>query len=560
MPEPFSGAWRGLTQGLQLGGQVELMRERHAALEEQRKLRATQEQRQRLDVYLKSIQAVSQNPELYDSIAAALGPHGITLDPALKTAGEQGRAAQQTLMKLMTGTSIDALTPEERQNPYLPKVAFGSTPTAQVFVDSLKRGRNAQAVGAFRDTVKGYIDQGAPEHEAFQRGLLDHPEVMGLQGIQQAMPARPSFEQQERAGGRLQIQNLMDLWRRGRIDTGTLSDELLSTPGGREFLQAHPEISAQTEEGKALARKRGEYRALTEPVAPGVAPRDLAEVSPWQPAPVPESPFGVDLGLQVPPEAAAPLPSERGVVAPPVRGMDIEAERARLRQRPTDPYAAEKLGLQKREVELREREIVRKEEKDKQVREKVGATIKTMEAQALADAHRLFPGDEAHAVAQRQAYLEWTRNRVRGLQSLMAGDKGMDEIAADIEREIARIRGEIPPESPVKPQVEGFWSGVRQWFGGLFGGGEAPVPGPAPPAGAAPPTAPPVAPGAGPPPAGVPPRAALPGRQDPRRALPPPPQQTEPAALAEVKRLMARGHSRQTAIAAMKQAGWAVEE
>jgi hypothetical protein len=331
MPEPFSGAWRGLTQGLQLGGQVELMRERHAALEEQRKLRATQEQRQRLDVYLKSIQAVSQNPELYDSIAAALGPHGITLDPALKTAGEQGRIAEQTMMKLATGTPIDQLTPEERTNPYLRKIAFGSTPSAQIFVDSLKRGRNAQAVGAFRATVKGYIDGGMPEPQAFQQGLLDHPEVMGLPGIERAQPARPSFEQTERAGGRLQIQNLMDLWRRGRIETGTLSDELLSTPGGREFLQAHPEISAQTEEGKALARKRGEYRALTEPMAPG-APQDLADVSPWQPAPVPESPFGVDLGLEVPPEAAAPLPSELGAPAPPLRGMDVEAEAAGRRE------------------------------------------------------------------------------------------------------------------------------------------------------------------------------------------------------------------------------------
>src|SRR3989304_4378204 len=112
MADPWSGLAQGLTTGLGIGQKAAHEQERRDAAE--------------MGMYLKAHEILEKNPDAYEGISRVFAQRGMTLDPAFKQAGEQTRAARQSLGKVIESGTRDTLTPQERSNPYPFRAAAGS--------------------------------------------------------------------------------------------------------------------------------------------------------------------------------------------------------------------------------------------------------------------------------------------------------------------------------------------------------------------------------------------------------------------------------------------------
>src|SRR3972149_11124372 len=179
MADPWSGLAQGLTTGLGIGQKAAHEQERRDAAE--------------MGMYLKGYEILEKNPDAYEGISRVFAQRGKNLDPAFKQAGEQTRAARQSLMKVIESGTLDTLTPQERSNPHPFRAASGAPAFMGAFTKAMEKSRTMKDVGAFKATMDQYQAQGLPPHEAAQRALMDHPTVMGLSGVERALPARPCF-------------------------------------------------------------------------------------------------------------------------------------------------------------------------------------------------------------------------------------------------------------------------------------------------------------------------------------------------------------------------------
>ena len=201
------------------------------------------------------------------------------------------------------------------------------------------------------------------------------------------------------------------------------------------------------------------------------------------------------------------VPSPQPLATAPGRTVgDVRAAQVGLEAKAKDTdLAKRRVAAAEKNAQAHEANVTRMTARDKEMKERIGATLKTMEAQIVDTARRAFPDDPQKQLALAARL----RNRLVGFQAMLSGDKDAATIEQDIKAEVAKMKGEVAAieAGAPKAEVDGWFRRLRDSVAGTIGG-RAPKP-----AGAAPALGPPAA---------VPAPRALPGRGSAPAAAPAP--------------------------------------
>ncbi len=285
------------------------------------------------------------------------------------------------------------------------------------------------------------------------------------------------------------VKNLQEAYREARAaqvvadyERGALSREQasrsLAVLGKDPSKVFGTDYAADLARAQARGRTVGEYEALTQAAAPeaGLAPARRPSV------------FGLDLALDVgdlSPESAPP-PRTIGDVLAAQKGKEEQAkitplDLRRVAAAERQAAAAERrAGAAETSAETGRLDYRRKMDRDREVRDRVNAAIKTLEAQAVEIARKQFPDDPV----KQRALTEWLQNRARGLAAIATSDKSAADLEAEIQAQVKQLRGDLAQAFPeAKPAKEAQWWNPFSWFSrgaGAATSGEPARPAPAP--------------------------------------------------------------------------------
>ena len=530
----LSGVSQGLQGGLGLGLQGMQLQENR---EYRQQVLGQQKERQQLEVYMKGLEEVSKNPAAAQAVdqmfqRVGLGP----LDPGIVQMGQRTETAVAALGQAYARGTIDGIPPDVLGD--VTRVAGKQAHLAQMWKALVDRSLDEESRGQFVANYKALRESGKPDHEAFSQALLTTRGALDINKIKEARPVQPSFAEAQGLQQQPQINAILGALQSRQIDPPTAAAKLAELgPAGMAVIEKYPALSAHTSGLRAGAMEKGRLGVLAEPVE-GVNLSDVAPYSARPGAPVDAATWGgagagQESGTMLPPGAPGrtygDLKAEQMGREAQARVTDVDRQRLGYEgqrvgyegQRVANEQT--RLGYEGQRVDISRQEHERRATKDRELKERVGATLKTMEADAIARADQVFPtaGGDPTMIAKNRAFKEWLLTRTRNLNSMLASDRPPEEIEKEIAGAISRLNGELPDDlAEAKPAAEGWLT--RAWRTITGGGAKpaAPAPAasaPAAPAAAAGPITPRRLPGR--PAPAAPPPAAQGGQQAPADAL-----------------------------------------
>lgn len=426
----------------------------------------------RLGRALSAITAVHKAPELADQYRAVMGSDF----PDVSNITDQATRARTALSRFATSRDPNDLTPESG-NPYLAHYLQADPRLSKLVQETADRRALADEQKDFQGRVADLTAKGLSPAEAQRRAMTD--------GSYLHLPKAWGFRFRDAVGAPVSADKELE-----RDDLKTAGEALpenmrsFASPGGLKLLPHVPSVQGE------IARARGLGRAVGEAQAPYM-PLGLAEIIDTANGrfdnALPErsgdrlpltGAFGNARRGEPPPVAVGPGPVPAFLPGRPrtVGDAQAETERRKAEARET-PHKLEtdaaRLDLQRRGVVARERsvdisgqEFERRRQRDADMKAQLGATIKTLEAQAVDIARTTFP----HDPVKQRAFTEFLQGRVRGIGTLAAAKDAEREggIEAVIAREVQRLKGDVTQAIPEADQAlsAATWWNPATWFGG----------------------------------------------------------------------------------------------
>ncbi|HYE89419.1 MAG TPA: hypothetical protein VEA38_00310, partial [Terriglobales bacterium] len=490
---------QGLAQGIQSGTTM-FQNERRLTLEEQARAGVL------LERQLKLVEAMDAHPDKAAAIAELGKRHGIDVSAlATPSAVDPERA----LIKLQAG-GITSLS-EDEQKALVHGARRDKSGVFRQSVSKALEGLRTDREGtAFTAAVQAYqaANPGMSYEDASAQVARTKPEYLrayaGKDGAGYKATAMPQLppDQKQLADARPKIAAVVDLVERGKMRAEDAYGELMALPGGKEAIAASPTLAAHANRMKARAGEIGKAEALEAPVGsarPRLAP-SLMDVASAPDATAPAAASAGPRRLALPgmeqslsfgdfrpqldvggirnlADVASDTPSAPRTVGQ-VKADQAKRE-ANAKVTPVDEKNAASRATSAAAAAQSAATGAAREQRLATAGERVAATIKTLEADAVKVAQQTFP-DEKDAT-KRRALLEWMNARLKGLGSLATADKDPAVLQQELDQAIAKLKGEVEatPEGPSKRAAAGWLS---RFIAGITGGGESAAP--APPAGA----------------------------------------------------------------------------
>lgn len=482
------GGFGGLAQGIATGvrqGTAMWQNERRLDLEEKAQGALA------LDRALKAVDALDAQPDRAPQIMALAKKYGVDIPEDGATPGVK---PEQAFLKLQQGETLGqddltALTHAMRRD----KTGAFRTSVA----DALKKMTSDKELSATIQQISTHQAEnpgGSYEDSAAAVARTSPQANRSYKALKETYRPELNPEQKLIEQNRTAAASIIGMAERGSIAPDKAVQELLALPGGagEQYIKNSPALAAIMEKKKTAAGVVGKAQGLMTPF--NLADVEAGPAAPAAPAPAPEGVPYRPRSLEMPGASETPL------LTGDLRGMlqnagvqnlgDIVSPTPAAPARMTTPLAvagqeaeAKVTSVQKRGAASQERNAASQEsqaasserraatgegqlalnqQKAQDVKERLSATLKTMEALTIQAAKEAFPND----AAKQLALATRLKNSLTGFQAMIAGDATAADIDKKIQDEVARLRGELVDSTPKGPAR----AAVQKWLGGLWSG------------------------------------------------------------------------------------------
>jgi hypothetical protein len=492
------GFLQGVTSGLVTGTQLR-EQNRRTDLEERRvRTQESAEQAQHLDRVLNLFDKLDEHPDKAEAIKAVGKKYGVDVDaitngPANVPAGFRPEA---TLVKLQR----DEKVPDDELTALLHYARRDKSGVMRTQLNEImERGRQSNIQTRFNSALEQYKadNPGASDIDA-QRALAAKDTQFrelftggkGGGGIKDTIGPELTAEQKLVNRDQPKVAYLVGLIEQGKIDAKVGIPELLALNGGKDAIATgSPTLKAYAARLGAGATEQGKIEGLTAPVPgappttpPAAAGTNLSDVAPLGNLSATMPPAARPSGLVFPGQAKPAVPAPAPGAPPPVANLSdvsgMQPSPSPVAQppamAPTPPATAPKTygdlqGQQKGKeaeaavtsvqrghlAESQARTKIQQERADAYVemKNRVGATIKTLEGTIQQTAAKTFPDDPV----KQAALAARMKNMLTGIASMVNSDQDAATIEQNIRDEIAKMKGEVKAITPEAKRAAGGW-------------------------------------------------------------------------------------------------------